>query len=227
MRSRVLRVKDYRAIDISHLIAPIQVDEEQIQREIQRLTNTYVRWQDGDKVAAGDMAVCDLRSQIARFDRENVKFVAGSGMLNKELEQSVLGMRTGETRGVALPDGTVDMTLVSVMNRICPEPSNEMVEALGLGGIHTLEEYRVHLVREQRRGKIQEAMYAPLRYLVRQVIDQSEFVLYQEDWLRAVEMRLEFSRALAKEEGFVLEEMTSKEFEGRIPVKTYDGLGLV
>ena len=57
--------------------------------------------------------------------------------------------------------------------------------------------------------------------------EKSEFVLYQEDWLRAVEMRLEFSRALAKEEGFVLEEMTSKEFEGRIPVKTYDGLGLV
>ena len=156
MRSRVLRVKDYRAIDISHLIAPIQVDEEQIQREIQRLTNTYVRWQDGDKVAAGDMAVCDLRSQIARFDRENVKFVAGSGMLNKELEQSVLGMRTGETRGVALPDGTVDMTLVSVMNRICPEPSNEMVEALGLDGIHIPRcgMWRASLLRTRRNPAI-------------------------------------------------------------------------
>ena len=65
MRSRVLRVKEYRAIDISHLIAPIQVDEEQIHREIQRLTNPYARWQGGVKVVEGDMVVCDLRSPIA------------------------------------------------------------------------------------------------------------------------------------------------------------------
>lgn len=223
MRSRVLSVKDYREIPLTDL--PVFVpDEEALEREMQRLVNPHIRWEPGQRAAKGDLVACRLESACPRFNKENVRFAAGSGMFHKELEALSIGMCVGETRELELPEGAVKLTVTAVTNRVVPEPSDEMAAALGLEGVSDLEEYRAYLLEQQREKFRNEAAYEPVAYLKKEVLRQSEFVLHKEDWRAAVERRLERCRTLFRQEGLVMEELTPEQFDGRIPVKSYHEL---
>lgn len=132
MKSRILKVKDYREVDVEPLLRPFVPDETALEAELRRLTNPYIRWEPGEEVSAGDQVVCRLLSDCPRYNKEKVRFVAGSGMFQRELENLSIGMRVGETREAGLPEGKVSLTLAGVMNRVAPEPSDEMVEKLEL-----------------------------------------------------------------------------------------------
>ena len=164
--------------------------------------------------------VCRLASDCPRFQREKVRFVAGSGMFHKELEDMSTGMEVGETREAVLPEGKVSLTLTGVMNRVVPEASDEMVEKLGLEGVHTVAAYRAYLLEQQKEAAFQEDSYDALNHLMREVISGSEFVLDREDWEEPINRELDRCRTLCRQEGMVLEEMTPEQFNGRIPVKS-------
>ena len=120
MKSRVLQAKDFRTIDVRDKLKPFVPDEAALEEEVRRLANPYIRWEAGTAVSSGDQVVCLLRSGCPRFNKENVRFVAGSGMFHRELETLAIGMSVGETREIQLPEGGVSLTVQSVMNRVAP-----------------------------------------------------------------------------------------------------------
>ena len=152
MKSRVLRAKDYREVDVKPLLKPFAPDEAALEAELRRLTNPYIRWETGTTVSPGDQVVCRLASDCPRFQKEKVRFVAGSGMFHRDLEDMSIGMEAGETRETVLPEGKVSLTLTGVMNRVVPEASDEMVEKLGLEGVHTVAAYRAYLLEQQKEA---------------------------------------------------------------------------
>ena len=224
MKSRVLRAKDYREVDVKPLLKPFVPDGAALEAELRRLTNPYIRWEDGTTVSPGDQVVCRLASDCPRFQKEKVRFVAGSGMFHRDLEDMSIGMEAGETRETVLPEGKVSLTLTGVMNRVVPEPGDEMVEKLGLDGVHTVAAYRAYLLEQQKAAAFLEDSRDALNHLMREVISGSEFVLYREDWAEAINRELDRCRTLCRQEGMVLEEMTPEQFQGRIPVKSYHEL---
>ena len=224
MKSRVLQIKDYREVDVKSLLKPFVPDDAALEAELRRLTNPYIRWEAGTAVSPGDQAVCRLVSDCPRFQKEKVRFVAGSGMFHKELENLSMGMTVGGTREIVLPEGRVSLTLTGVMNRVAPEPGDKMVEKLGLDGVHTVAAYRAYLLEQQKAAAFQEDSYDALNHLMREVISGSEFVLDREDWEEPINRELDRCRTLCRQEGMVLEEMTPEQFNGRIPVKSYHEL---
>lgn len=224
MRSRALTVRAPESVDFSPYLQSFSLDQEQLEHELHRLANPYIRWEPGTVVSAGDVAVCRLVSKCPRFNKEKITFTAGSGMFHPELEALTIGMTVGDTREVQLPEGQVTLTLIAVTNKVVPAIDNTMVEKLGLEGILTVTDYTTYLISQQKEAAFQKAVYEPLNYLINQIIDGSEFVLYQADWQHVVDLRLEHSRVLARRDGMTLETMTEKEFDGRIPVKCYDEL---
>ena len=224
MKSRVLQIKDYREVDVKSLLKPFVPDDAALEAELRRLTNPYIRWEAGTAVSPGDQAVCRLVSDCPRFQKEKVRFVAGSGMFHKELENLSMGMTVGGTREIVLPEGRVSLTLTGVMNRVAPEPGDKMVEQLGLDGVHTVAAYRAYLLEQQKAAAFQEDSYDALNHLMREVIGGSEFVLDREDWAETINRELDRCRTLCRQEGMTLEEMTPEQFQGRIPVKSYHEL---
>ena len=224
MRSRLLTLKDPASVDLSAYRKPFVLDRERLDRELRRAVNPYIRWEKGDRAARGDLATCRLESDCPRFQKDSVKFAVGSGMFNPRLEALAEGMVLGETRELDLPEGHVALTLLEVTNKVVPELTDDLVEKLGLEGVHTVEEYTAYLTGQQMAELVRRESYAPTIYLIRQVVDGSEFVLYQEDWQKIIDLRLERSRVLARAEDMTLEEMTPEQFEGRIPVKSYHEL---
>lgn len=224
MKSRVLRAKDYREVDVKPLLKPFVPDGAALEAELRRLTNPYIRWEDGTTVSPGDQVVCRLASDCPRFQKEKVRFVAGSGMFHRDLEDMSIGMEAGETRETVPPEGKVSLTLTGVMNRVVPEPGDEMVEKLGLDGVHTVAAYRAYLLEQQKAAAFLEDSRDALNHLMREVISGSEFVLYREDWAEAINRELDRCRTLCRQEGMVLEEMAPEQFNGRIPVRSYHEL---
>lgn len=224
MKSRVLRLFDYKTIDIKPLLKPFVPDEEALEKELQRLANRHIRWEEGTTLSAGDQAVCRLESECPRFRKEKVRFVAGSGMFHRELEALAVGMSVGESKTLELPEGKVCLILTAVMNRNVPPVSDGMVEELGLEDIRTVEAYRAYLLAQQKEAAFQDALPEPQRKLMREVCGRSEFILYKEDWSAVVAQELERCRVLSRQEGLTLEEMTPEQFVGRIPVKSYHEL---
>lgn len=219
MKSSVLQVKDYRKLAVK--LEPFAPDEAALETELRRLTNPYIRWEAGKTVSPGDQVVCRLVSSCPRFNKEQLRFVAGSGMFHKTLEELSIGMTVGQTRKVDLPEGSVSLTLTGVMNRVVPALNDEMVERLNLEGIHTIKDYKAYLLAQQKEAAFQENLYDPLNELMDSVIKGSQFVLCKEDWAAAVQRELDRCRALCRQENMILEEMTPEQFEGRIPVRSY------
>lgn len=221
MRSRVLNALDYRSVDLSGMLKPFQPDGEALEQEVRRLSNPHIRWEDAGQVFAGDQVSCRLASDCPRFNKESVRFVAGSGMFHRELEALSIGMRTGESREAALPEGNVSLTVTAVKHRVAPEPDDAMVRELGLEGVSNLEEYRAYLLEQQKEKYLEEATWEPFQYLRKRMLEETEFVIDKADWLSGVARKLERCRVLFAHEGIDMEKATEQDFNGRIPVKSY------
>lgn len=224
MKSRALQVMDHRSVDVKPMLKPFVPDREALETELQRLANPYIRWEEGTTVSRGDQAVCRLESDCPKFQKEKVRFVAGSGMFRKELEALSIGMSVGETKSVNLPEGKVTLSLTGAVNRVVPQVDDEMAQKLGLEGVRTVEEYKTYLLARQKEEAFRNTLYEPRKQLMEAVIAGSEFVLHKEDWAVLVEGELNRCRVLCRQEGMTLEEMTAEQFRGRIPVKSYHEL---
>ena len=69
MKSRILKVKDYREVDAGPLLKPFVPDEAALEAELRRLTNPYIRWKPGEAVSAGEQVVCRLSSDCPRYNK--------------------------------------------------------------------------------------------------------------------------------------------------------------
>ena len=148
MQSKLVAAKDYHevALDIPAFVP----DQAALQKELDRLRNPYVTWKPGGAVAAGDMVRCSLRSALPRFQKDSIRFVAGSGMYNPTLEALAIGMQAGETRTATLPEGEVALTVQAVQKRVVPALTDEMAAACKLPGVRTVAGYRRYLLAQQR-----------------------------------------------------------------------------
>lgn len=226
MKSRILTLKPYETVDISQYKVAFTPDEKKLEYELGRLRNPYITWTEGAVAAAGDIVVCRLASAAPKFNKEKMTYAVGCGMLPKALEQTMVGMQVNETREAAVGEDTVAVTLLSVKNKNVPPLSDEMVKALNLDGVDTVDDYRAYLLRQQRSKKAEEVGYDACQHIIDTVLEETEFVLHKADWENIVNMKIDRVRALCRQEGLVFEEMTQEEFAaGRIPgVKCFEGV---
>lgn len=142
-------------------------------------------------------------------------------MYNPTLEALAIGMQAGETRTATLPEGEVTLTVQAVQKRVVPALTDEMAAACKLPGVRTVAGYRRYLLAQQRDKAAAQAAWTLAARIKRAVLDESVFVLCKADWKQAVERELDRCRAIARQSGMVLEQMTPEQFAGNIPVKSY------
>lgn len=221
MKSRVVKVYEYTDVDISKFQVTFKVNQDKINQEISRVKNHYAIWKQGTKVSKQDMVLCALQSDIQKFNRKKVKMIVGSHLFDAKLEDALIGMNVGEEKKIMVSEQEVAIRVLQVTNKICPELDDSMVQKLNLDGVNTVKDYREYLINQQRQEFIQDKKYNVIQYVRNKVLKQSDFILKREDWQWAVNMELQKCSVLAQKDGLQLETMTEKEFEGKIPVKSY------
>ncbi|WP_099204007.1 hypothetical protein [Scatolibacter rhodanostii] len=219
--SRLLSLYPYEKVDIGKFQKVFQVDEEAIQYEINRLLNRYLTWEVGEEVHSGDMVVCSLMSSVDKFQKENIKVIVDSGMFHKSLEHVLIGMHKNEKKTVVLEEGEVQILVKEIQNRVVPNLTNEMVQALNLETVSTIEEYQSYLISEQKQKMVGNDAYHAIKYIMSEVDCNSDLILKQADWKKMAELELAKYRNLSKQMDLVLEQMTKEDFDGKIPVASY------
>lgn len=224
MKSYVLDAYPYQDVDISPYQKTFVVDEKKIEKSMSRLLNKHVTWASGGSVAVGDVVCCSLASGLPKFQRDELNLTVGSNLFDKEFEAALLGKKEGDAFSFERDGQDVGVKILSVKNKRIPALRDEFVRELSLEQVDTVEEYRAHLKRQQLEEAFREDSYEVLRYVQRTVLEKSRILLTKEDWQKYVELRLNALRGIARFDGFELEKMTAKEFDGRIPVKSYEEL---
>lgn len=221
MKSRALFIYDYRQIDVSGFARKFTADEEAIQREITNVQNKASCWELGEEVFPGDVVLCTLHSSEERFQKEKIRIAVGSGLFQKEVEQELIGMKRGGQKEITAAGALIELVVLEVEHRVISPFDDNAVKALGIAGVHTVEEYRQYLIKGQKEKLLEEISYPAIEFVKKEMVSHCEILIKEEDWQQAVDMELSKLRVLSAQEGLTLEHMTAEEFEGKIPVKSY------
>lgn len=211
----------YQKVDITPFKRSPKIDEDKLQKEFDRVVYPYITWLDGDMAALGDVVECSMTSQNKRFQRPSAKITVGAGLLDREEEKKLVGQKVGAKLALVCRGSDVTVTILSVKKRCVPPLTDEMVAALGLESVRTVEQYRTYLVEQALDEQFSNESYAVIQSVLQTVRERSEVLITQEDWQQSVQWDINRLSVIAQFDGLELEKMTEKEFEGRIPVKSY------
>lgn len=156
LKSQALEVYDYHQTDISQFVTGFVPDEAQLEKDMQRQLRRYGKVVPVDCVENDDTAVLRCRSELPRFDRESVTLIVGKGLLDKELEQGILGMAPGQSRSLQVGGAAVEVELLSATRTQLPQRTDEAIAALGIEGIRTVNDLRLRCLQKQVEGFLLE-----------------------------------------------------------------------
>ena len=212
LKSRALKVYDYRNTDITGYIPEFTPDEKQLEKDLDRILRAH-----GERVAAetaeeGDMIVLDLESENERFNKKGVMVPLGKGIYNKELEAQIMGNKVGE-EFIAVVDGKEVKGVVTRSTRtILPELTDENVAKFGMEGISTVKDLKALCVDKQIANLLDESEAADQASAAvwKALSDNSEIELDPEELKRADEAA-EIKRAELESQKPVFETEEEKE----------------
>lgn len=156
LKSQALEIYDYHQADISRFLTGFTPDEAQLEKDMQRQLRRYGKTVNVDSVEPGDTAVLRCRSDKARFNRESVTLIVGKGLLDRTLEQNLLGMAPGQCRRLESSEGPVEVELLSATRSQLPDRTDEAIAALGIEGIRTVNDLRLRCLQKQIEGFLLE-----------------------------------------------------------------------
>ncbi|MBO4383879.1 MAG: hypothetical protein J5854_00470 [Clostridia bacterium] len=163
---------------------------------------------DGTAAEEGDTAVLMTESDIPKFNKPSVTVTLGRGFYNRDLEAAVIGLKAGETASVTVGDQPVKATVLALKRKQVPDPTDEMVKALGqkdLKGnpINTVEEYEAY-IREQ---KTLETLFNICYYVMEDILGDYKVEDFDEDDIRILgELEADnFKKLFLEKEGIDLE----------------------
>ncbi|WP_046216232.1 trigger factor [Paenibacillus wulumuqiensis] len=223
IKSHVVSEFDYKKIpvDPSRLICETSLA---LHTELERIRRKYRVQVKTEQAALQDMITCNLESQHERFNQQNLSLTIGLGLFHRELEQRLIGVPVGKKIDLTVDGHRVTAELTQILHNVIPELDDDIVAREGIRGISTTRAFERHVYREVAEPIIDEKLYPVITEVIAGVIEQSEFSIDPQDVRALSEIELQRTRMIAKKEGFVLEDMTPEQFDGRIPVHTFEEL---
>jgi hypothetical protein len=225
LKSKVLKEFDFRKADVSEVDFTYKVDKDFIDKELLRIKKKNTTIYEVDAIGKGDIVQCSLKSENPKFNKV-VSINSSLGIFKKEITNNLTGMKKGETMTVSVDGNDVHVEILKIERRELPEAlTDEMVkkeEVEGINTVNVLEEHLKELYQKNVDDAISDKAYYLVEHVLKQVVPQSEYEIQEEDIQYLCDLEIQKASALAEKEGLVLEKMTAEEFDGKIPVKSYD-----
>ena len=223
LKSKVLKEFDFRKADVSEVDFTYKV--ENVEKELLRIKKKNKITYEANEVNKGDIVLCSLKSNNPKFNSE-ISINTGLELFNKEIEAGIIGMKKGESKITYVDDKNVSIEVMKIERCELPKVlTDEMVKKEEIEGVSTvkaLEEHLKELHQKNRDSAINNKASYLIEHVLKQVVSQGKYEIYEEDIQYLCDLEIQKSRVLAENEGLVLEKMTAEEFNGRIPVKSYD-----
>ncbi|WP_339224222.1 hypothetical protein [Paenibacillus sp. FSL W7-1332] len=222
LKSSIINEPDFRQMDVNPNWLQYSIDQHAIEEELQRIQKKHRQLVEVEDVRNGDSVTLNLTSEEKKYNRENLTISIGLGLFSKELEEQLIGSRSQEAVDLHVQGHKVHVQIVSIVRSVIPPWTDVMAAEERIDGVSTLEELKAHLKEQMRDNIVAANMFYLIKSVNRQMADKGKYNLIQEDLDLLIDMELERVRLMAQSDGLVLEEMTEEQFQGRIPVKSYE-----
>lgn len=221
MRSKVYSMFPLEQVDITPFRRHPEIDGAKLQKELDRAVYPYITWEKGDEAAPGDVVTCRMESSDPRFRRDAAKITVGAGLLGKDEEHKLVSARVGTARTLCCRGSEVTVTVTDILKRCVPPLEDRMVAALGIDGVQTVGQYRAYLRKQALDEQFTNDSYEVIQAVLRTVRERSEVLIDEADWQQSVDWDLNRLTVISRLDGMDLKTMTARDFDGRIPVKSY------
>lgn len=128
MKSKLIKVKDYREIEIPSELTIMGV-QALVDADVRHLLRPYKSKVQADEIALSDVVTLDLKSEDARFNRSNLPLNVGSGLFDEALEQAIVGLKRETTTTISVEGVAVEVTVKNIQRTVFPELTDEHVQA--------------------------------------------------------------------------------------------------
>lgn len=225
LKSKLISEFDFRQADVSEVDFTYEMDSKFIEKEMLRIKKKNKVSYEAEEVNKGDIVLCSLKSDNPKYNRE-ISLNTGLGLFKKEIENALIGMRKSESKTVSVDGENVSIEILNIeRSELSDRLTDEMVrkeEIEGVATVKELEDYLHKLYQEKVDSAINNKAYYLVEAVLKQVVPQSKYEIYEEDIQYLCDLEIQKASALAKNEGLILEKMTEEDFNGRIPVKSYE-----
>lgn len=169
LKSKVIKLHDYAAFDVSEFIPDFTVNEDKLEKDIHRQLAVRGTKVEADVVSDGDVVEISSESKMAKFNKPSVMINVGKGLFDKALETALVGMKKGEKKEVAAFGGkaSANITVNRIIHTILPELAESELKEIRKECINRQID---RLIDEDEDADIASAM------LCLKVVENSEFV---------------------------------------------------
>lgn len=181
LRSKLLREADPWQVDVSQFQIPLTVDQKIYERDLTNFLRRFATQQEAAEIAPQDMVTLTCTSELPRFCKDHITIRAGMGLFSRELENQILGWKSGQCGTVTVKGQAVTVTVESIRREILPEVDDGLAARCGIPGIHTAKDIHTYCKGKQFDEILEEPLDEAYAYLSRTVLDSSEFELDSEE----------------------------------------------
>lgn len=189
LKSKAVKVFDYKHLDLSEYIPEFTPDEEKLKKDMDRVLKAFGMKIEGESVEAGDMAVITCTSETPKFNKKGITVIVGKGYFSKELEEKLIGVKKGENFSIEADGALVNGTVDRIVRPVVPEMTDEGIAKLGMKGIRSVKDLKAFCVDKQIEKLLDEIEEADMAsaYLWQKLSEESVFELDEEELKRADE----------------------------------------
>ncbi len=214
LKSKLLREGDPRQVDISEYKIPLTVNQTLYERDLLNFRRKYATVEDVSEIAVQDMVTLTCTSENPRFNKEHITVRVGTGLFSKELENQLIGRKIGQTGLVTVKEQPVNVTVEAIRREKLPEVDDALAARCGDPYIQTAEDIRAYCRGRQFDDVLEQPLDDAFPYLMRKVIEKSEFALDPEEKTFSQELTIRQFAGSSMLEGRDLDSMEEEEFSG-------------
>jgi FKBP-type peptidyl-prolyl cis-trans isomerase (trigger factor) len=189
LRSKAVKVFNYKNLDLSEYIPEFTPDEEALKKDMDRMLKAFGMKIEGESVEAGDMAVITCTSETPKFNKKGITVIIGKGYFSKELEEKLIGVKKGENFSLEADGALVNGTVDRIVRPVVPEMTDESIAKLGIEGVGSVKDLKAFCVDKQIEKLLDEIEEADMAsaYLWQKLSEESVFELDEEELKKADE----------------------------------------
>lgn len=211
IKSQVRELADYRQIDLRPYVPPFTMDEEEMEKALLRLRSRHGKMVPADSIRPDDFVTLRLQGQSGKFNKDSIQLRVGRGLLDRELESQLPGLRPGDQRELSASGERVTVTVREVLRRRLPELTDEAVASWQLEGISTVEALRADITARARAQYVEDMSESLTVFLDEELCRRSTFRLDEDELAQTRQEGHDMARDMLRSAGLDPDSATDDE----------------
>lgn len=149
LESKVIKLEDYRKIDLKSDLPKFTLDTEKLQKDIKRVQYANGNKCDADTVKKGDIVKLSCSSSEPKFNKNGIFVAVGRNIWDKDFEEKLIGRKKNVREELEVNGTEITVNIESIVRTTVPPLTDEAVKSWNIAGVNTVDDLRRNFFNRQ------------------------------------------------------------------------------